>query len=145
MQADIWEKYKEQIYQKDKELFWEHLREEDWWVDYDDENRVVIIEKWSPAGEDLSFEFEYNRNNDIISQIKSVVDNYDVDEHVEMWAQSRGRNGVPSSYRTLVEDAEIIATTLDELYELAVKHYPKYKVVDEKLEVVKQWKISKNK
>ena len=40
---------------------------------------------------------------------------FDVDEHVELWVNGRGKNGVPSRIRELVEDAEAIDKMLQEL------------------------------
>ena len=38
-----------------------------------------------------------------------------MDEHVELWVDSRGKNGVPGSIRELVKDAEAIDKMLQEL------------------------------
>lgn len=66
----------------------------------------IEIENWSPAGEDL---VEYLRKNiDIPMQVSEIAENFDVDEHVELWIGARGTRGVPSSISELVKDAEEI-------------------------------------
>lgn len=40
---------------------------------------------------------------------------FDVDEDVEMWVERRGKNGVPNSIRTLVENAEYKEEALKKL------------------------------
>ncbi len=66
----------------------------------------IEIETWSPAGEDL---VEYLRKDiDIYEQVSVIAENFDVDEHAEMWIEFRGTRGVPSSISELVKDAEAI-------------------------------------
>lgn len=72
------------------------------------------IESYSPAGEDLWIECA--KDETIIEAIESEYNNFDVDEHVDLWVESRGKNGVPSSCRELVEDAEAIKEMLETLY-----------------------------
>lgn len=70
----------------------------------------------SPKGEDWSFEtYEpLTSVEDFRHEIFTEYMNFDVDEHVDLWAPGRGTNGVPSTYSSLVHDAEAIET---ELYE----------------------------
>lgn len=72
------------------------------------------IENYSPAGEDLCIECA--KGESIIEAIESEYNNFDVDEHVDLWAESRGVNGVPISYAALVRDAEAIEKMLETLY-----------------------------
>lgn len=72
------------------------------------------LEKWSPAGEDIVFDVDADGFAD---SVKSYYDNFDVDEHVELWIEGRGRRGVPSTVRELLEDAEAIDAMLKELAE----------------------------
>ena len=73
----------------------------------------------SPAGEDLWIEGSCGSPETALSDIKSAVDDefsmFDVDEHVELWAQARGTRGVPSSYEVLVDDAYNIMEMLEKL------------------------------
>ena len=73
----------------------------------------IEIENWSPAGENI---VEYlDKNIDIPSQMQSIADNFDADEHAEIWIEHRGKNGVPGSIRTLINDADAIQEMYNEL------------------------------
>ena len=75
------------------------------WDISEDKDGDITIEAHSPAGEDLVI--ETTRDN-LLQDIRDTAEDFDVDEHVEMWAEIRGTRGVPDSIRTLVEDAEAI-------------------------------------
>lgn len=42
-------------------------------------------------------------------------EDFDADEHAAMWIESRGERGIPSSIRTLIDDADAIKEMLKEL------------------------------
>lgn len=76
------------------------------------------ISQFSPAGED--FFFTINHNNSVkkaIEEISQYANDFDVDEHIEMWVEARqidnNRLNVPS-IRRLAEDAESIQEMLDD-------------------------------
>lgn len=52
-------------------------------------------------------------------EVEEYAQDFDVDEHVEMWidARKRGVSGVPSTIRELLEDAEAIQKMLNDLVE----------------------------
>ena len=79
--------------------------------EYDD--GTVDFSKYSPAGEDFSFTVNAKEAE---KEIYEFYNDFDVDEHVEMWIEARksGTPGVPST-RELVEDAEDIYKMLKEL------------------------------
>lgn len=72
------------------------------------------FQQHSPAGEDL-YE-ECNKDEDILDWALNLADNFDADEHVEMWVEAKhsGVSGVPS-IRELVEDADEIQKMFNEL------------------------------
>ena len=72
------------------------------------------LEKWSPAGEDIIFDVEAGN---LAKGVREYADDFDVDDHVELWIEGRGKRGVPSTVRELLEDAEAIAAMLKELAE----------------------------
>lgn len=72
-------------------------------------NNDVEIGQYSPAGED--FWFSLNGDEDYFEQIIRYANNFDVDEHAEMWV---GGNGAPS-ISILVDDARDIQKMLYEL------------------------------
>lgn len=67
------------------------------------------ISKYSGAGEDFRFCVE----KPYIKSIKEYAEDFDVDEHIEMWVEAKqnGVRGVPS-VRELVHDAEEIKADL---------------------------------
>lgn len=76
------------------------------------------ISQFSPAGED--FFFTINHNNSVkkaIEEISQYANDFDVDEHIEMWVEARqidnNHLNVPS-IRRLAEDAESIQEMLDD-------------------------------
>lgn len=83
-------------------------------------NRMYAeMEKYSPAGEDFIMTIDFKEEDQAESFLKDLYDyaeNFDIDEHVEMWMPSRGKGGCPCTARELVEDAEAIAEMIKELY-----------------------------
>lgn len=75
---------------------------------------IIELRQYSPAGED--FGFSIDNNDHLGQQIFEYAENFDVDEHIEMWLEGKrnGVGGVPSA-RELVHDAEEIQNMLDEL------------------------------
>ena len=73
----------------------------------------VEICQYSPAGEDFSFTVDRKK---FVDDVKFYYDNFDVDEHIEMWVKARGCgvSGIPS-VRRLAIDAEEIEDMLQEL------------------------------
>lgn len=86
-----------------------------------EERNYVELEKYSPAGEDFGMIVNFNMDNPIDSfmdDLKEYSEDFDVDEHVEMWLPSRGKGGCPGSISELVEDAEAIRDMIVELWEI---------------------------
>lgn len=65
---------------------------------------------YTPAGEDFSFTIPIT--DDEQHELYKYAEEFDTDEHVELWINKRGQDGVPSSVRELVEDAEWIRDRL---------------------------------
>ena len=75
----------------------------------------VELEKFSPAGEDFFFCVD---KKDFINNVIEYAEDFDADEHAEMWVTNRHTvNGVPQSVRTLIDDADAIKEMLLELAE----------------------------
>lgn len=79
------------------------------------------IEFYSPAGEDVIVTiFHDGTDKSFADAFSSYSADFDPDEHAEMWVEGRGKNGVPSSIRELIEDADaisdILRVTTEELY-----------------------------
>lgn len=100
---------------KAEELDWSYST----WIQHDGRT-LAEMETHSPAGEHFIMTIEFNKENQAETFIKDLRDyseSFDVDEHVEMWIESRGKNGVPETARELVEDAEAIDAMIKELLE----------------------------
>ena len=88
------------------------------WSIYCDDEGGWDFGKYSPAGEDFSF---YVRGEDIVKEVYEYYEGFDPDEHAKMWVEAQGRvAGVPSSIRTLIDDAEAIDEMLKELADALV-------------------------
>lgn len=84
----------------------------DWHISYDPDDVSIEIGRISPAGEDFSFEV-YAK--DFPQGVIEAADDFDPDDHAEIWISHRGERGCPSSIRELIEDAEAIKEMLREL------------------------------
>lgn len=106
------------ILQKAEELDWTSTV----WIESSQNDRTYAeLGKHSPAGEDFSMVIDFDKEDQadtFISDLREYWDNFDVDEHVEMWLPSRGKGGCPSSVRELVEDAEAIEKMIEELLDV---------------------------
>ena len=71
------------------------------------------IEFYSPEGVDVIETIFYDGTDEgFIKAFRSNAENFDADEHAEMWIEGRGKRGVPESVRDLITDAEWIKDTL---------------------------------
>lgn len=82
------------------------------WIWRDCTDGSVELENWSPAGEDLNVSL-YEK--DVIREMREYANDFDPDEHAEMWIEVRGKRGVPNSIRTLIDDADEIEKMLETL------------------------------
>lgn len=74
----------------------------------------IMLQKFSPAGEDFFF---YADKHNFANSVAEYAEDFDADEHAEMWVEIRGKHGVPRSIRTLINDADAIKKMLTELSE----------------------------
>lgn len=111
---------------KELQRMLDKAEEMDWsytvYVEPSQNNRTYVdLETYSPAGEDFGMTIDFDAEDQAESFLKDLsdyADNFDVDEHVEMWMPSRGKKGCPSTARELVEDAEAITEMIKELFEV---------------------------
>lgn len=78
------------------------------------------MEKHSPAGEDFIMTIDFDTNEPVHTFLKELEEyerSFDIDEHAELWIDSRGKNGVPNSISELVEDAKEIKSMIYELWD----------------------------
>lgn len=76
--------------------------------DNKDGTYYVLLQASSPAGEDLPEEFEIESVEELVKEMRRRSDDFDPDEHAEMWVPHRGKDGVPYSIRELINDADAI-------------------------------------
>lgn len=78
----------------------------------------IELETYSPAGEDVIVSLIYDGTDEgFVAAFVEYANWFDAEEHAEMWIESRGKNGVPESIKTLLEDAEWIKNMLLEVAE----------------------------
>lgn len=100
------------------EFFEKQFKELDWNLEHS--KYGYCLETWSPAGENLVFEAA--TFGELLEDLSKAYDNFDVDEHVEMWMPERGKKGVPDSIERLIEDAKEIDKMYEQLQELVQKY-----------------------
>lgn len=83
------------------------------WAHYLCDDGSVELEKYSPAGEDFIITIA---GKDIAHEVFEFYEDFDPEEHCEMWVEARknGTSGI-SNIRTLIDDAEKIDEMLKEL------------------------------
>lgn len=85
-------------------------------VELQDGEYVAELEFYSDAGEDFVFSIWFDGTwNDFVEKFREYAMEFDPDEHAEMYVDLRGQRGVPSSIRTLIEDADGIKECLEKL------------------------------
>lgn len=84
----------------------------DWTVHTEVDGESAVLEKYSPAGEDFMFTVS---TANFIGDVVEYADDFDPDEHAEMWIARRGTRGIPSSIRELINDADAIKEMLEDL------------------------------
>ena len=83
-------------------------------VEKQDKEYYVEINQHTPAGEDWCEPIMFNgTNKDFIEQICERTLYFDVDDEVEIFIKYRGKNGIPNSITTLVDDARWKLETLE--------------------------------
>lgn len=91
----------------------------DWGVDWHDNS--VTFSNHSPAGQDISFDIDFNSAADLQKQIVDYAESFDPEENVELWIEYRGKDGVPERVSEIVEDSEAIKRMFDVLAEAVKK------------------------
>lgn len=78
----------------------------------------IELETYSPEGEDVIVSLIYDGTEEgFIAAFVEYANDFDAEEHAEMWIESRGKNGVPESIKDLLEDAEWQKNTFLEVVE----------------------------
>lgn len=78
----------------------------------------IDLETHSPEGEDVIISLTYNGTEEgFIQAFNDYANDFDAEEHAEMWIKSRGKNGVPNRIKDLLKDADWIKNILMEIAE----------------------------
>lgn len=80
----------------------------------------VEVGQFTPAGEDWLETIWFDGTDaDFVKALRNRIENFNIDEEVEKWIPSRGKNGVPEKISDLIKDAEWKLEELRDLcYEL---------------------------
>lgn len=73
-----------------------------------------LVEFWTDtAGQDIPTEFDFDGTPEgFVKEFVERAENYDVDEEVELYADMRGKQGVPDTIRELIDDCQEAKNTL---------------------------------
>lgn len=78
----------------------------------------IELETYSPEGEDVIVSLIYDGTEEgFVVAFVEYANDFDAEEHTEIWIESRGKNGVPESIKDLLEDAEWQKNTFLEVAE----------------------------
>lgn len=85
-------------------------------IEEQDNEYYIEMNNGTPAGEDWWTTIWFDGTNaGFIDSLEEVVNDFDVNEEVEIWIPGRGQNGVPNSIEVLLEDAKWKLKQLEEL------------------------------
>lgn len=108
------------MYNQDEQGLWNSIYDElEFYGQYDIEDTFASFQFWTDtAGQNVVVEFDFDgTGEDFINKFVEYAENYDVDDEVELFVPMRGKQGVPSSVRTIVADCEEAKATLMEIAE----------------------------
>lgn len=112
----------------------EIAEENGWKVDVesnDEDNFSYKFSKYSPAGQDFSFEAEMGDNNvyALLNNIKDYYDNYDCSYEAYLWLDNTGHgtNGAPYDMKEVYEGMEACEEMIFDLWKsLSEKDWKEY-------------------
>ena len=94
-------------------------------VDNGDGNYTFIFSKYSPAGQDFSFESDMEENNIqyLLDNINEYFSHYDCSEEAYLWLDEtgHGKNGAPYDMKDVYEDMEACEQYVFDLYHILRK------------------------
>ena len=94
-------------------------------VDNGDGDYTFIFSKYSPAGQDFSFEADMEENNIqyLLDNINDFYKNYDCSEEAYLWLDETGHgtNGAPYDMKEVYEDMQACEQYVFDLYHILRK------------------------
>lgn len=97
------------------------IESEGWGVYTDTEDSIIEFSKYSPAGQDFSFEVDFDGDIKVLADnIYRYYNNYDPSEEAYYWLDStgHGKNGAPYEMGDVYEDMKACQTYIHDLWEL---------------------------
>lgn len=83
--------------------------------DRQNDDMIAELEYYSDEGEDFIVTIWHKgTKKSFVDAFIEYANDFDADEHAEMWVEHRGEGGCPSSIRALIEDADGIKKHLEE-------------------------------
>lgn len=73
--------------------------------DFNVDLQYNTINKFTPLGEDWYIDVELDSCENLIKSLNDNIE-YIIDEDVEMYIDCRGKNGIPSDVRKILEDGD---------------------------------------
>lgn len=73
---------------------------------FDEGKDDIDFGKHTPCGEDWFENLDFKTADRFIEDLTRRVENFDIDEEIEVWISVRGQRGVPEKITDLIEDAE---------------------------------------
>lgn len=105
----------------------------------------IEYEFCSPLGEDVIISIDYDGTDEgFIKEFCNYAEDFNSEEHAEMWIECRGENGVSDSIKDLLEDAEwqkeMLLKVANDLEEVNNENIDEKEVLssEEKLEKIKK-------
>ena len=91
-------------------------------VDNGDGDYTFVFQKYSPAGQDFSFEVDMEDNNIqyLLDNINKYFLSYDCSEEAYLWLDDtgHGRNGAPYDMKDVYEDMQACEQAILDLYHI---------------------------
>lgn len=95
-----------------------------WSIDWykQDNGKYVTFSKYSPYGQDFSFEVFYDNLDELADKIYEYYDNYDPSEEASHWLDKsgHGKNGAPYEMGDVYKDMCDCQNMVEELYDALV-------------------------
>lgn len=99
------------------------------------ENGMSIgLEFYSDLGENVIVDIDCKDKDDFAKKFEEYTQDFDVNEHAEMWIERRGTNGIPESIADLLEDARSIKNFLERVSdEMEGKEHAAFNIYPEEI------------
>lgn len=101
--------------------FIELAEDNEWSVEYEEEDNILELSKYSPNGQDFFVRIKAGETlEDIAENLYDYAENYDADYEAYLWIgeDGHGKNGAPYRIKDIVTDMEECQAFIYELSEI---------------------------